>query len=55
MYSTFSDNIIKYLRDSYHWTQSFIYINPDEIVIVKLTEAVGENAKVPSNAPDQPE
>ncbi len=40
--------------DSFCWTQSFIYINLDRNVVVNLAQAVTENTKVPSNAPDQP-
>ncbi len=55
MDSTLSDHNIQNVWDLFHWTQSFIYIDSDESVEVNLAEAVGENAKVPSDAPDHPE
>ncbi len=44
MGSNLSDNIIHYVKDSFCWTQPFVYINPDENIIVNLAEVVGENA-----------
>ncbi len=55
MVSTLSDNIIQQVRDSFCWTQSFIYINLDGHVIVNSEpcRSRGENAKVPCNGPYQ--
>ncbi len=55
MVSSLSTNILKHAKDSFCWTQPLIHINPDGNVIVNLTKAVGVNARVQSNAPDQPD
>ncbi len=54
MDSNLPDNIIQHVKDSFCWTQSVVYINPDDNIIMNLAEAVGKNTRIPSNAPDQP-
>ncbi len=41
MDSNLSDNIIQHVKDSFCLTQPFVYINPDENIIVNLAEAIG--------------